>query len=226
MSGAWCVLALASSIFLAAALARADQAATSINTLLPQQPGKTACFAGRFGDLPLDSVEYLPPATGNGAYSARYKRHRVKGLVLQLEYERTPPLPDSKNYAGYDRRYDFLLSARLAERKGLLYAAGECRWLGHDFQSADGALKIGHTDTALYCGIDCDGGGMTLERIKDKDALRLRIEAKHELRMTRPCDEQDKSVTFAARDAAKNFSLASADHAVCRPLERWIARRR
>jgi hypothetical protein len=219
------VLVVAATRLLAATAFGADDTVASINALIPQQPGKAACFAGSFDNLPLDSVHLVSSAEGNGPHTPVYTGHRVRALALELQYEQTPALADGKDYPGYDRRYDFLLSAQLADR-GPLYAAGECRWLGHDFVSADGKLKIERTGRELFCGIDCDGGGMTLERIEGKDALILRIEANHELRMTPPCGDEGKSVTFAARDTAKEFALGTAKLAICRPLERWIARAR
>jgi hypothetical protein len=217
--------AIAAGMALGATMADADDTTISVKTLLPTAPGRAACFAGTFDHLPLDSVDWLPPASGDGPRRAVYSAHRVQEFTLELTYARTPAVPDNKDYPGYDRRYDFLLSAKLADR-GPLYAAGACGWLGHDFVSADGKLKMEHTTRQLYCGIECDGGGMTLERIESKDSLILRIEANHHLRMTPPCGDEGKSVTFAAREAAKEFNLATAKLALCRPLERWIARKR
>ncbi len=220
------VLGVAVGLLVNDPAAGAEDAHASINGIIPQQPGKTACFAGSFDNIRLDSVEWIPPTSGQGPSTAVYHEHRPNAFVLQLEYERARPLADAKDYPGYDRRYEFLLLARLRDRRGPLYAAGECRWLNHDFVSADGKLRIDHNTTQLYCGIECDGGGMALERINDKDALVLRIAANHELRMTPPCGGEDKSIAFAARDTAKEFALAARAPAACRPLQRWIRRKR
>ena len=43
-------------------------------------------------------------------------------------------------------RYDFTLAAKVKDRTGTLYASGDCA-------SAEG----------IGCGVDCDGGGITIE---------------------------------------------------------------
>src|SRR5262245_15370552 len=128
---ALCAVALSSFIAIgsmAPALAQTRPDGSSINRLIPQTPGKTACFAGTFANVPIDEEFLVPPGIQGGAFGKRFVTHKVGAVVLQVEYEDTPPLPDSKDIAGYTRRYDFRLSVKLAGERSLLHAAGECWW--------------------------------------------------------------------------------------------------
>jgi hypothetical protein len=198
--------------------APAEMSPGDINALIPQQPNGKACFAGRFDGQPLASEHAINPNT-SGVVNHRYVTHKVKAVTLQVLYEDTPPHPDSKDFPGYARRYNFRLAVRLADRKALVYAAGECPWRDKDFVAPDGS-RIPRTTTALHCGIDCDGGGMTLERLPEAKALLLRLDKDERLRMSAPCEGGE--LVFNGRDTGQAFRLAPAKAAACQPIERWI----
>jgi hypothetical protein len=201
--------------------ARTETSPRDINALIPQTPNGKACFTGRFDSRPLASEHAINPNT-SGVVSYRYATHKVKAVTLQVLYEDTPPHPDSADIPGYARRYNFRLAVRLAERKSPLYAAGECPWRDKHFVAPDGR-KIPPTTASLHCGIDCDGGGMTLEPLPEANALLLRLDKHERLRMSAPCE--DGSLVFNGRDDGQVFRLAEAKAAACQPIERWIRRR-
>jgi hypothetical protein len=198
----------------------AEMSPGDINALIPQQPNGKVCFAGKFNSLPLASEHAINPNTA-GVVSYRYATHKVRAVTLQVVYEDTPPHPDSADIPGYARRYNFRLVVRLADRKSLLYAAGECPWRDKDFVAPDGT-RIPRTRKLLHCGIDCDGGGMTLERLPEANALLLRLDKNERLRMSGPCERGP--LVFNGRDHGQTFRLASAKTATCRPIERRIKR--
>src|SRR5262245_39782489 len=194
-----------------------------INKLIPQRPGKTVCFAGDFDDVPLDEEHVTPPPTRDGVATYRFTTHRVRRAVLQLEYARMAPHPDS-DAPGHDRLYTFTLAVHLADRKGPLHAAGHCDWRNHDFKTKDGVVHVPRTTSALECGIECDGGGMTVERVKGTAALTLRLDPHQRLRMTASCGGGFRNIVFDGRDEGREFRLMPTAAQTCRPLKRWLSK--
>jgi hypothetical protein len=200
-----------------------------IATLIPAAPGKKACFAGTFRSVPLDTERYGTGSAPNQPVRIIYTTHKVQSVVLRLEYDRTsPPRPTAKDDPGYDRRYMFALSARFAGRVKLQLAAGDCPWHDRDkeFETQRGTFHLSRNTTGLHCGIDCDGGSMSLVRVPGTSALTFRIDPRRHLRLTAPCGDDDKSLVLSGRDAGIALRLEPAAASACRALERWSKRGR
>ena len=67
------------------------------------------------------------------------------------------------------------------------------------------------------CGVDCDGGGLTLEKLPQADALLMRLNDRG-IQMYSDCDGGGFWVKPGADDRA--FRLEKADASVCRALEK------
>jgi hypothetical protein len=200
-----------------------------IAKLIPVAPGKKACFAGTFRSVPVDTERYGTGSGPNEPVPIIYTTHKVQSVVLRLEYDRTtPPRPTAKDDPGYDRRYMFALSARFAGRVKPQFAAGDCPWHDRDkeFESQRGTFHLPRNTTAIHCGIDCDGGSMSLVRVPGTSALTFRIDPRRHLRLTAPCGDDDKSLVLSGRDAGIALRLEPADALACRALERWSRRGR
>src|SRR5262249_5701125 len=144
----------------------------------------------------------------------------VRHAVLQLEYARMAPHPDS-DAPGYDRLYTFTLAVQLTDRTDPLYAAGSCEWRNHDFKTKDRVVHVARTTTELDCGIECDGGGLAVERVRGTRALALRLAPHQRLRMSGPCS--GGFVVFNGRDEGREFRLMPTAARTCRPLKRWLS---
>jgi len=209
----------------AAFAAEGDAKRELLAPLIPSAPGKKACFRGTFKSLPVETERY---GTGkpNEPVPYIYTTHRIDEITLQVEYERTPARPAAKDEPGYDRRYLFVLSARFAGQRRPQFAAGDCPWHDRDidFETQGGMHHLPRNTTALHCGIDCDGGGMSVVRVKDAKAVTFTVDPRRHLRMTAPCGGSDKSLTLSGRDTGITLELVPTDAAACRPLERWRKR--
>jgi len=106
---------------------------------------------------------------------------------------------DNKQYRS-DYRYDYGLLVRMRHLKGSLYASGDCG-----------------SDKEIGCGVECDGGGITIEKAADGRALLLRPNAPRGIRMTQGCGG---GVMFAPGEDDREFRLDRRPAAVCRALAR------
>jgi hypothetical protein len=77
---------------------------------------------------------------------------------------------------------------------------------------------------ALHCGIECDGGLMSLVRVKGVRAISFTVDPRRHLRLSAGCDSKGRSLTLSGHDAGIALDLVPADAAACRPLERWRKR--
>jgi hypothetical protein len=203
--------------------AEADRSAL-LAPLIPSAPGKKACFRGTFKSVPIETERY---GTGkpNEPVPYIYTTHRIDELTLQVEFERTPARPTTKEDPGYDRRYLFVLSARFAGRRRPQFAAGDCPWHDRnvDFETQRGTVNLRNT-SALHCGIECDGGGMSIVRAKEAKAVTFTVDPRRHLRLTAPCGGGEKSLTLSGRDNGIALELVPTEAVACRPLERWRKR--
>lgn len=153
--------------------------ASRVKPLLPG-PGKFACFTGTYTGRTMDVADWSKEATEPREYEApdgtrgiakdfpREKNVPVHAFTLRLDY-------DSRK-ASYDWIFNFTLVAH-TEKTGLIYARGECPWHEQTYVDKDIDYRIEANTTRLFCGIDCDGGGMSLTRIPGSKALTMGFDA-------------------------------------------------
>lgn len=140
-----------------------------IEPFLPVRGGAT-CFAGN----------YDPPRPIDLSSPRRDKKStaEIKSLRLKISLS-----PDEKPYSdgrggGYDWRYTLHLDARLTNDERLT-SASICEW-------SDGA--VARIMPALFCYIDCDGGGVSVFRKAGQNALSVWFEPGERLRTGQTCD--------------------------------------
>jgi hypothetical protein len=140
-----------------------------IGPLLPTRGG-TTCF----------TADYDPPRPIDLSSPRRDKKSvaEIKSLRLKISLS-----PDEKPYSdgrggGYDWRYSLHLDTRLTSGERLT-SASICEW-------RDGA--IARIVPALFCYIDCDGGGVTVFRKIGQNALSVWFEPGERLRTGQTCD--------------------------------------
>ena len=108
----------------------------------------------------------IPPVVGQRAcfvrkydreHLLRHGKQQVTEMGFSLRYERIPG-------AGIDK-YVFAMSARLRTRTELLYASGKCETnVGPGFPAGN------------LCGVDCDGGGVSIEKADTGDSIYVHLE--------------------------------------------------
>lgn len=140
-----------------------------IEPLLPARGGAT-CFAG----------DYDPPRAIDLSSPRRDSKRTAEIASLRLKISLSPdekPYSDGKG-GGYDRRYTLHLDARLTSGERLT-SASICEW-------SDGA--IARIIPALFCYIECDGGGVSVFRKIGQNALSAWFEPGERLRTGQTCD--------------------------------------
>lgn len=168
-----------------------------IEPLLPAE-GASSCFQGAF-----DGSAGL---TFGFPHEKRTQEAHVTRLVLRLDREAgQEPHRDSQFSYNFDWRYDFRMTAETSD-KGGFKSAGQCDW-------TDDA--IAQVEPALYCFIDCDGGGIELKRVPARSALDMVWAADGWLRMS-TCGGGGEILRGGA--TTKTFRLARAPDELCKGM--------
>lgn len=179
MTRSWSHRTLVAALGLAAALAASPALAKKrqqtrppedavIEPLLAQKVGDAVCFAGTFAGLEVNVWDYSKakqvPVAGLFRFGAQVTRpepfvhvgQQLTAMTLLLTHEERE-VQYEPHKSVREATHDFRLRVSLQGWPAALQAAGECP-LGR--RVADKAAR-----TTLHCGIDCDGGGMEVERI-------------------------------------------------------------
>lgn len=166
---------------------------------------------GKEGEL----TNFVPPQAGARAcfrriYDAAHLKAHPKQAVTEMEFRIAYYIHDPDEFAPKGQRnYYFELQARLrdAKPKTPLSAMGECR------PTADGK--------AIFCGVDCDGGGVNVKRSGDGKIL-VDLEAVGRLRMTSDCGEDgDSAFELTSGTDDKRFLLSRRPDAECPAYDDW-----
>lgn len=186
----WVIGALAAGAGSAAAIA----AASRIEPLLPAA-GQSRCFSGSF-DTPV-------PLTFGFHSERRTDVAHVTRFVLKLDRDpdQTPHRDPASGYS-FDWRYDFRLLAETSD-KGTFHTGGQCDWL------EDAVAKF---ETGIYCFIDCDGGGVRVQRVAARSAVDVIWDSDGWLKMSSCGGGGD---ILRAGDATQTFRLRPAPDAEC-----------
>jgi hypothetical protein len=191
-----------------------------IRPLLPG-PGGFACFTGSYTGRSVDVDDWSKgkrvPTGHNGSDGQPAMRIEfehtadvpVTALTLRLDYD------DRK--ASYDWIFNFKLVAE-AGPLGTLHAHGECPWYDRTVADGPGVCGTEANTFRLGCGIDCDGGSMSLTRAIGADALKLDF-WEHGLLMRPGCGGGGRFRVKPAKSNPASLRLERAPAARCAALE-------
>ena len=124
-------------------------------------------------------------------------------MAFELRYMRIP--------GAAVQQYRFAMSAKLRTRSGARYTSGQCE------TNVGAAYPAGNS-----CVVACDGGGVSIKKIPNADAIYLYLETSAGgIAMGRPCDEGSERSGMRLNAGAddKVFRLDRAPQAACRFLE-------
>ncbi len=154
----------------------------AIKGLLAGEVGEAVCFSGEFTGHRINVRDYLEakqaPAAGPLQFAGQVTRPEqairasqdVRSITLLIERLDTEDV-------SLDEMHGFRLQVSMSGWRGPLYAAGACPWRAADKPIRWlNAVAAGNTST-LYCGMDCDGGGIEVERAAGSRDVILRFEA-------------------------------------------------
>jgi hypothetical protein len=131
---------------------------------------------------------------------ARHPLQKVSAMKLLVTAE-TVPESDGPSYS-------FRLGVRYRDKSGAFDSSGDCH---HSEISADS-----DNESRLDCGVDCDGGGISIGLTKDYKAALIRLERIRIWRNNKPDDDASNSLVAGADD--KIFRLDRAGLEECRSL--------
>ena len=138
----------------------------------------------------------------------KHPKQKVTEMIFSLRYltfeeEEDGSTPEDANY-----HYWFTLGAKLRNKPEMLYATGACGSYG-----------------GIGCGVDCDGGGVTLEPRTNGELL-IRLDREYTyIRMTPGCgDELEDGEMLEAGEDDKVFKLTKAPSAACEAIEAEVAK--
>lgn len=152
-------------------------------------------------------AELLAPEPGASicyarVYDAQHlQRHpdqKVTAIQFKLEYFKHDP---DDYYPEGQRNYYFSMGVNLRDRTGLVSTGGECR----------------PGEGTIWCGVDCDGGGVLLKR-EGADAILIDLESTGRIVMAGCGGGEGDSIELTPGLDDKVFRLEKADAEACRPL--------
>lgn len=135
----------------------------------------------------------------DGAHLARHPLQKVKMMKLLVTAERAEEKPDLS--------YSFRLGVAFTKKPGNFDSSGDCGF-GSVAESTP-------TRTVMGCGVDCDGGGITVELKPDNKATLVRLERIRIWQNNKP-DEDGLDLSGGADD--KIFRLDRTSLNQCRSL--------
>lgn len=166
---------------------------------------------GKEGEL----ANFAPPEAGARAcfrrvYDAAHLKAHPKQAVTEMDFRIAYYIHEPDEFAPKGQRnyyFQLIASLRDANQPKPLSAMGECR------PTADGK--------AIFCGVDCDGGGINVKRSGDGQIL-VDLEAVGRLRMTADCGEdEDNAFELTPGKDDKRFLLSKAPDAECPAYDDW-----
>ena len=169
------------------------------------------------GDQALRTI--LAPVAGQKAcfsrtydstHLRRHPKQQVTAMAFELRYVQVPS-------AGI-QQYVFAMSAKVRARSDTLYTSGVCE------TNVDATYPAGN-----LCAVDCDGGGVSIEKVPNADALYVHLQTPSGGIGMRPaCAEEHGGkvggggIRLEPGADDKLFRLDSASPTVCQPLEQAV----
>ena len=171
-----CVIGLATAALVALPLSADDRAPAAVGAddlikpLLAQKVDDAVCFAGTFEGLKVNVWDYgkskQVPVPGYFRFGEQVMRPEPAVYADQELTDMTLLIfRDEREHPTWDEMHDFRVEIALKGWEKTLYAAGECPLRLGDKPIEGSRDPIEGNTTTLFCGIDCDGGGMGVERV-------------------------------------------------------------
>lgn len=165
---------------------------------------------GKEGEL----ANFIPPQAGARAcfgrvYDAEHLKAHPQQQVTEMQFRIAYYIHDPDEFAPKGQRnYYFEVLTRLRDQKQAkpLTAMGECR------PTEDGK--------AIICGVECDGGGVTVKRSGDGKIM-VDLEAMGRLRMTADCGDEEDGVELTSGADDRRFLLSKIPQAECPAYDDW-----
>jgi hypothetical protein len=173
--------------------------------LLPSAERRKVCFAHRY----------------DAAHLRRHPLQRVTAVAFLLVY-RHQPANDNPN------AFAFAMSLKRKGATKTRYGSGLCRelkpldpqFLESLEPAARAALQQERKDLkggrALNCYVECDGGGVIVERATSGEALRVHLDR---MRMSTACGDDEDAAEVSGGADDRIFRLDKAPLATCRALQ-------
>jgi hypothetical protein len=135
----------------------------------------------------------------DAAHLAQHRQQKVTAMKLLVSAELVPE-DNALNYS-------FHLATNMRDRKDALDSGGTC---GHPTISEDSAGKL-----QLGCGVDCDGGGVTIAMTNDDKSVHVEIER---VAMWSNAKGDDERISFSSGADDRLFRLDRAKLSECSAL--------
>jgi hypothetical protein len=136
----------------------------------------------------------------DAAHLAAHPLQKVNGMKLLVTAEKDPEAAELQ--------HSFRLGVTFRHRRGHFDSSGACGSPTSSEVSAD-KLRIG-------CGVDCDGGGVSIEMAKTDKSVLVRLERVRIWQNNKPDEEDSLALEAGADDHV--FRLDRADLEECRAL--------
>lgn len=140
----------------------------------------------------------------DAAHLKAHPRQTVTEMEFRLAYHRFEP---DDAFPKGQRNYYFELRAKRRDETRALSAMGEC-----------GTREDGRT---IFCGVECDGGGVGVKVADKPDSILVNLKAAGRLRMTAGCDEDEEAVELLPGADDKVFLLNRVAEAECPAYDDW-----
>jgi hypothetical protein len=135
----------------------------------------------------------------DAAHRSLHLHQKVSAMKLLVRAE-TMPETEALNYS-------FRLGVKLRDRRGEFDSGGECGRINDP--------DIAHNTAQLGCGVDCDGGGITIELSNDGKSTKVGLES---IRIWRIGRTDDDGLTLSGGKDDRMFRLDRAGLDKCRSL--------
>lgn len=166
----------------------------TIKELLAQRIAENVCFTGRFTGHKVNISDYskakttpVPGLFEFGKQATRtepavYAGREITSVTVLLRHT-------DLQHSTWDEMHAFELKASVKSWRNTLYAAGLCPWRAEDKPIEDASAA---STTSLGCYIDCDGGGMEIERVGgSRDVILRFLTASGGMRMSSGCSSEE-----------------------------------
>lgn len=198
--------------------------------LLPRRTKQAVCLTGTFAGQAIEVEDWRKPGHEPVPGVFRFGEPVMRPVPLTRPDQAVASMTLSLTYddrkSDYDWIYNFILMATMADGSLKLFGAGECPWYASPHSLGNGEVWPPST-TKLGCGIDCDGGGMGLERIAGTRAMALHFDGEGiGMRMSAGCGGRGGDYRLGTGDADNKvlFRLEPAKASACKPLVKWLKR--
>jgi hypothetical protein len=138
----------------------------------------------------------------DSAHIARHPLQKVKAMKLLVTGEQAQDKPGLS--------YSFRMGVSFVKRRGNFDSSGECA-----HRAFDPADKSEDHNAQLGCGVDCDGGGISVELKPDNKATLVRLER---IRIWQNNKPEDEGLDLSGGADDKIFRLDRANLDLCKSL--------